>query len=89
MGKCVEIDLADDGTYSVSECPPKEEAMPGEEGGEGGQTFDNAEDAMAAAMELLSSDRVPDEMGAQTGYDKGAKPMMNAGKPKVAAVFGE
>lgn len=91
--RCVEIELDDEtGMFEVSECEPKAElAEEGDAGMEaeepGGQTFESAEEAMQAAMELLVQDTRSPEEAAQAGYDKRAAPV--AARPKPQAVFGE
>lgn len=89
MKRCVEIELDDEtGTFTVSECAPKEEMMAGEEGVEPtGQTFESAEEAMSAAMELLTADGRSPEDAEMAGYLKGA-PAIDS-RPKPQAVFGE
>jgi hypothetical protein len=59
---CVEINLSEDGTFTVAECEPKEEAVPGEESG---QAFASAEEAMQAAMQILTAGQVQDPGKAQ------------------------
>ena len=87
--KCVEIELdTETGEFTVAECPPKEEAMPGEESGEpAGQSFQSPEEALKAAMQILTEDGSTPEEQAQAGYDKGAKPAST--RPAVGEVFGE
>lgn len=71
--RCVEIMLHADGQFMVRECPPREmEDM------EGAESFDSAEDAARAALELLTSDRQGEgssEMQAamEGGYNKVAR----------------
>lgn len=81
--KCIEIMLHDDGSFMVRECEPKmEESM------EGGQTFASAEEAMQAAMELLTTEGRESELEASmaAGYGSVAKKPMGAG---MSAAFGE
>ena len=71
--RCIEIMLHDDGTFHVRECPPREA-----DDMEGGESFDSAEDAARAALELLTSDRAGEgssEMQAamEGGYNKVAR----------------
>lgn len=54
---CIEIELdTDTGSYAVGKCEPKEEAAGGEGASDmaGEQQFDNVDDALAAAKDLLS-----------------------------------
>lgn len=61
MAKCVEITLQDDGTLTVKECPPKEEAMEPDDGYQA-QQADNMEDAFSIASEILGqSDQAAQE----------------------------
>jgi len=88
--KCVEIMLSDEGTFTVIECAPSEEM--GKESAEGsGKTFDNAEDASNAAMELLREPASPDQANAamSAGYDKVAGNKPKAGMSSMSSVFGE
>lgn len=87
-GKCVEISMSADGSFTVYECEPKEEMAMGEEEGEpAGQSFDNMDEALQAAAELLTSDTRSAEDQQMAGYQKGAKPASD--RPSVGAVFGE
>lgn len=92
MKVCIEIELeTDDGTFTVSQCDPSEDApeqapggMPGTEaGGEtenDGQKFGNIKDALLAAAKLLTFDtRSTQAESMQTGYDRVAKPMRSMG----------
>ena len=85
MGKCVEIEMKDDGTFSVAECEPKAEAVPGEEQGEPtGQSFPDVKSAlMSAGQMLMSAGNDEAKAGIQAGYDKVANP---SGKPMFAGV---
>lgn len=76
--KCIEIMLHDDGSYMVRECEPEMG-----EGMEGAQTFQSAEEAMQAGMELLASERQGPESGEMraamsSGYNKAKGGMMGA-----------
>ena len=88
--KCIEIMLKDDGTFVVAECPPSEE-MQGEM--EGGKTYDNADDAMTGAMELLTLEGRESELeGAMdAGYNKVAGKRGAGGllKPPMGGMMGE
>ena len=95
MKICVEIEMeTDDGTFTVSQCDPSEDApsqggaMPGgvpgaEQGGEtenDGQTYNNIKDALMAAAKLLTADTRSNQAGSmQAGYDRVAKPMSPMG----------
>ncbi len=71
--RCVEIMIHDDGTYHVRECPP-----PSPEEMQGGETFQSAEEAAQAAVQMLQGPEAggPSELEAamQGGYDKVAGP---------------
>lgn len=87
-GKCVEIELMGDGTFTVSPCEPKGEMMDGEEGAEPtGQSFESMEEALQAAAQMLTEDTRSEADQQMAGYQKGAKPIGN--RPSVGAVFGE
>ena len=65
--RCVKLMSHDDGTFMVLECePPAPEEM------QGGQTFQSAEEAAQAAVQMLSEAGEANEMQAamQGGYDK-------------------
>lgn len=92
MKRCVKIELDDEtGTFEVSACEPKEEMAEEGMGAEteepGGQTFESAEEAMQAAMAMLTNDTRSPEDAAMAGYAKGAAPVTD--RPKPQAVFGE
>lgn len=89
--KSVTIMLHDDGTFMVREEEAAEEMG---EPMEGGQTFDNADDACQAALVLLRGDGASDEEAAgamQSGYKSvaGNRAAPAAGSPDVKALFGE
>jgi hypothetical protein len=83
--RCVEIMIHDDGTFHVRECEPPEADEPME----GGQTFQSAEEAAAAAIQMLQA---PAEGGQnelqaamQGGYDK-VRPAAGGGKMQGAGM---
>ena len=85
--KCIEIMLHDDGTFMVRECEPEMKTDM-----EGGQTFDNAEDAMAAGMEMLRSGEgaASDlEHSMSDGYNKVAGNRAAGLKPPMGGMMGE
>ena len=89
--KSVTIMLHDDGTFMVREEEMAEEMA---EPMEGGQTFDNADDAMQAAMQMLRGEGASEEEAAgamQSGYKSvaGNRSAPAAGSTDVKAVFGE
>lgn len=78
MKKCIEIELGDDGTFTVAECEPKEEmaeqpvpGLPPEQEEVGGQTFQNIDQALQAAKQLLmqTPEGMEQEQQAQAGFD--------------------
>ena len=84
--KSVTIMLHDDGTFMVQEGEVTEEMA--------GQTFDNADDAMQAAMQMLRGEGASEEEAAgamQSGYKSvaGNRSAPAAGSTDVKAVFGE
>lgn len=83
---CVEIEMdTDTQQFTVAECPPKDEAMPGEDAGEpAGQAFGSLADAMQAATVILSKggQQSPDQarQSVMAGYKKaGNRPMPGMG----------
>lgn len=53
MGKCIEIEMADDGSITVAECEPKGEMMSMEGGESSGQQFQDIGEALRYAGSLL------------------------------------
>jgi hypothetical protein len=85
--KCVEITARSDGTFTVVECEPETPAMEGQEGEMPGESFQSAEEAMQAAMTLLSGESRQTEEEAMMSAQKGYGP--KNGRPTPQQVFGE
>lgn len=78
MKTCIEIEKKDDGTFTVSECEPKEEAaeqpvpgLPPEQEEAGGQSFQNIDQVLQAAKQMLmqTPEGQANEQEAQAGFD--------------------
>lgn len=98
MGLCVEVSKNDDGTFTVSECAPKEEmaeasgmpmgGMPdGEEAG--GQTVNSLNEALSVVADLLSGDTGAQAEDAMASAQKGYGAMPTQAKQTPGRVFGE
>lgn len=74
MAKCVEIEQKDDGTFTVSECAPKMEAVePGEE--PGGQQAQSLPQALQIAGQILAGAAEQDQQqAANTAFQAGSRP---------------
>lgn len=78
MKKCIEIAMNGNGTFVVAECEPQEDALeqpvpglPPEQEEAGGQAFQNIDQALQAAKQLLmqTPEGVASEQEAQAGFD--------------------
>ena len=84
--KCIEIEMASDGSFKVYECEPKGEA-PGE-AESAGESYQSMDEALQAAAKLLTNDTRTEADQQMAGYSKGAK-KPEAGRMPLAQVFGE
>lgn len=86
-GKCVEIEMSPDGSFTVSECEPKTEMAMGEEGSEpAGQSYQSMDEALQAAASLLtgaSRESARADMAKQVWPDQAAKA---GGKPLMGGM---